>query len=610
MQLIEEIQAIKTAGKFENYINYIQFPIFKNLENNTRINFDFPLTVLVGKNGSNKSSVLTALYGAPKGKSTGEFWFSTSTDPIDENIRGRNRFFYQYTDNINSLGKEVLKQRAPREGNPDYWETAEPVKSIGMTDKKRNEPVIKDVVYIDFRGQLSAFDKYFYFGVPKKGKKQDFLRKRSPYLKRTFENEDPRVIGNGGKKIGTYALNHRIELTPEEIKEINYILGKNYNSIIIVEHQFYDRLGYSAFIKSNNNNVLKYTEANAGSGETAVIQLVHNVKNAPNYSLILLDEPEVSLHPSAQRKIQIFLLNEIKKHKHQVIISTHSPAIIKDLPKTAIKLFSTNITGFFHVEENIDYRTAFYELEEYVVDKKIIICEDIDAKNLIDRALRNMGLDKHFSVNFAHGGADTLLNHLIPMYAINNDIKNNVFFILDGDKFCNRENSRDYTVSQRENIEILKDKVKKIYSGNLPKAFPDSGLSGGRTDQECEIYLQYIDYHYNNVSYLPNNKIPEQIVLQSQYVCDRYERIINSNSPISSQNAKSILYKIKEERADNEIEETFEALSYELFNEHQSKKNNDIEQLQDILKSIYENSSVITKSLCGAVNWANTKMIT
>lgn len=101
---------------------------------------------------------------------------------------------------------------------------------------------------------------------------------------------------------------------------------------------------------------------------------------------------------------------------------------------------------------------------------------------------------------------------------------------------------------------------------------------------------------------MPNNKIPEQIVLQSQYVCDRYERIINSNSPISSQNAKSILYKIKEERADNEIEETFEALSYELFNEHQSKKNNDIEQLQDILKSIYENSSVITKSLCGAVN--------
>ena len=81
MSIIEEIQTIKAAGKFENYINFIQFPIFKNLEENTRINFDFPMTVLVGKNGSNKSSVLTALYGAPKGKSTGEFWFSTSTGP-------------------------------------------------------------------------------------------------------------------------------------------------------------------------------------------------------------------------------------------------------------------------------------------------------------------------------------------------------------------------------------------------------------------------------------------------------------------------------------------------------------------------------------------------
>ena len=39
------------------------------------------------------------------------------------------------------------------------------------------------------------------------------------------------------------------------------------------------------------------------------------VLSAPNNSLILLDEPEVSLHPSAQKKLKIFLLHKIREMK-------------------------------------------------------------------------------------------------------------------------------------------------------------------------------------------------------------------------------------------------------------------------------------------------------
>ncbi|QQR95196.1 MAG: AAA family ATPase [Bacteroidota bacterium] len=57
---------MKARNAFRNFIEYIQFPYFRNLEKNTRIIFDFPLTVFVGQNGSGKSSTLHALYGAPK----------------------------------------------------------------------------------------------------------------------------------------------------------------------------------------------------------------------------------------------------------------------------------------------------------------------------------------------------------------------------------------------------------------------------------------------------------------------------------------------------------------------------------------------------------------
>ena len=592
MSIVDEIQAIKAAGKFENYINFIQFPIFKNLEENTRINFDFPMTVLIGKNGSNKSSVLTALYGAPKGKSTGEFWFSTSTDPISETVRGdRNRYFYQYIENINSSAKEALKQRVTREGNPDCWEPSDPVKKIGMTDTKRNDPVNKNVVYIDFRGQLSAFDKYFYFGVPKKGKKQDFLREKSPYLKRVFENDAPRVKGRNGRKIGDYALEHRIELTETEINVINHILGKKYDSVILVEHSFYDRLGYSAFIRSSENNNLRYSEANAGSGETAVIQLVHKVMNAADFSLILLDEPEVSLHPSAQNKIQLFLLDQIKKHKHQVVISTHSPAIIKDLPPSAIKLFTTTNNGYFHIAENIDYRLAFFELEDYVEDKTTIICEDIDAKNLINRALAALSIQEHFIVWFPHGGADTIMKYLIPAYATNEALQKKVFIVFDGDKYCKSVDIGNFTQRNVTDVTFLEEQVKAVYSGNLIEAKPDGGRNGGREDQKCEDYLKYIKYHYDNVGYLPNGKIPEEIVLNSQYAETKYKDIILSVPGITSQNAKSLLWKIKEKRNDADINLTFEALSYELFDEESS---DDLNKLKELLENIFHNNQVRT----------------
>ena len=83
---ISSIQRMKECGCFKNYIEYIQFPFYKNLVEHSRINFDFPMTVLIGKNGGGKSSTLHALYGAPKGYTCSDFWFSTEVDPIAEGV--------------------------------------------------------------------------------------------------------------------------------------------------------------------------------------------------------------------------------------------------------------------------------------------------------------------------------------------------------------------------------------------------------------------------------------------------------------------------------------------------------------------------------------------
>lgn len=63
--LISIIKGIKSQNQFRQYIDFIRFPFYRNVEIDSQISFDFPLTVFIGQNGCDKRSCLHALYGAP-----------------------------------------------------------------------------------------------------------------------------------------------------------------------------------------------------------------------------------------------------------------------------------------------------------------------------------------------------------------------------------------------------------------------------------------------------------------------------------------------------------------------------------------------------------------
>ena len=60
---VNVIANMKRDNIFPNYIEYIQFPFFKNMQKNTKINFSYPLTVLVGRNGSGKTVLMKMILG-------------------------------------------------------------------------------------------------------------------------------------------------------------------------------------------------------------------------------------------------------------------------------------------------------------------------------------------------------------------------------------------------------------------------------------------------------------------------------------------------------------------------------------------------------------------
>ncbi|MFT5466818.1 MAG: AAA15 family ATPase/GTPase, partial [Verrucomicrobiales bacterium] len=140
-EILNRIRGQFRGGKFEPYIDFIQFPNYKNFQKDLRVDFDFPLTVVVGQNGSGKSSLLHALYGAPSGFSPGRWWFGTELDPIEIADESKSKkklsdsekaaFWYGYREK--GKPREAVKMRIRKPGNPDYWEPSRPIVSFGMT---------------------------------------------------------------------------------------------------------------------------------------------------------------------------------------------------------------------------------------------------------------------------------------------------------------------------------------------------------------------------------------------------------------------------------------------------------------------------------------------
>ncbi|TNH24781.1 AAA family ATPase, partial [Testudinibacter sp. TR-2022] len=199
----DPLESIFNSPKIEPFIRKIVFSNFKNIEKLQELTFDYPITVLVGQNGTNKTSALVALYGAVDGKVPSDYWFTTPIDKSEEN--SYQSYWYSYKDQQSGLSAEVFQHNNQKiDRNADYWETDRPKAQFGMKtveNKKINstnlsgtrwKKIKKEVVYINFRSELSAFDRCLYHSInPSNAYKtrQDFIRAKSKNLKSSIEKQ-------------------------------------------------------------------------------------------------------------------------------------------------------------------------------------------------------------------------------------------------------------------------------------------------------------------------------------------------------------------------------------------------------------------------------------
>jgi len=489
--------SLKALEYQETYIHSLRFPNYRNLQPDSELPFDFPITVLLGQNGTNKSSILHALYGSPFKQTVADFWFETKLDAIPETRDGRKQSIIHRYKKEGEL-VECIKLRAPRKGNPDYWEPAKHSQVYGLqTSGKRVKPIALKVIHLDFRGELPAFDKYFYFPDPKhlanrnrdaqkrhgkqrqQYRKQDYLRRRSRDVKKALEESGQDLKGN-------------------ELEILRYILQREYIGGKFLKHSlFHGHEGWT--ILFNTDQVDSYSDAFAGSGESAAALLVHNVLEAPSGSLILLDEPETSLHPRAQQRMLEFLADQAL-HKHlQIVMTTHSRCFAERLPQKAIRVLITESDGI-SVQTKLSANEAFHEIGTLPPGKTILV-EDERAKAIVSAVLETESSQaaKEFQVVVRHGGTSKIYRDI---QAHANSGRQDIFVVFDGDHAPEEPIPSDGELPQGK--PALDKLIKRLTKGNNAVG-PDLKFV------DVHEMTRYIQFLRRSVKYLPE-QTPEHLV--------------------------------------------------------------------------------------------------
>lgn len=337
----------KLKKKFSEKNKYSNFgPVLKGMYidgfrgiNKINIIFDFPIIVISGLNGAGKSTLgQLAICGYKKP--------STSINHKRHYVKD---FF-------------PISPADPKPISDDakltyFYETDDPKKPQEVTVSRANS------AWSGYKRQPERHCYYVGFTV---------------YIPKV-ERRDASVYGGAHLKF-TEKRNIDIDV----INKMAKIIGHKYDDVIFqgVDHKGKEsevgiatRLGYS------------YSENNMGFGEGRILYTIDQLENAPEQSLFILEEPETSLHESAQHEFAKYLLDVCNRRHHQIILSSHSSVIMNALPSESRKLITRDLQGV-----DIRDRLSSGQIRSILSAGKVraldICVEDLFAKALLTEVIR------------------------------------------------------------------------------------------------------------------------------------------------------------------------------------------------------------------------------
>jgi AAA15 family ATPase/GTPase len=303
------------------------------------------LTVLIGENGSGKTSVLEALslpLLAYKTESFSIADFNNVNDEVKIIINANSNFEYDgVIPKTKYKGKGFMFEASIRERanklylSPVLVTDRKFIRADGETKPKDGSPDLRIDVINPYKGSRFNENDYLYLDRNRLFhiRSGSFNPTRFDRLMEDFNfqyiissNKNPEDLSNLiGEKLKDKFENKFLN---EAIKKFNDITNYNINLELLSNWTPFE----NSFFAYRTNNKIQVNISSLGSGYEMFFCLVYScflAKQSGKDLIILIDEPELHMHPKLQKSLVDFLLEESKNF--QIILSTQSPLFVKNV---------------------------------------------------------------------------------------------------------------------------------------------------------------------------------------------------------------------------------------------------------------------------------------
>lgn len=173
-----------------------------------------------------------------------------------------------------------------------------------------------------------------------------------------------------------------IDIEEEYRRKLSLILGRDYQNARFAKPNV-DPDKEIGLLRLAFGEVSQFHQ---GAGESATLELFRQLQNIPQYTLLIIDEVEGSLHPKAQRRLIRFLLWLSRQKRLQIVLSTHSPYVLEELPSEARVLLLPGQNAI-NVIYGVSTEFALSAIDEPIHPELAIFVEDEAAATYLREIL-------------------------------------------------------------------------------------------------------------------------------------------------------------------------------------------------------------------------------
>lgn len=419
----------------------------RSLSKDFELDFKYPITVIAGRNGSGKSTVLALAACAYHNKKNGF------------RLKNRKKSYYTFSDFFIQTEKEI-----PLEGiqigygilHNNWRPTSKKPEGVGFGYQYRLKR--KWGRWNDYSKRINR--TVVYLGIERIVPHSE--KSKSGSYSKSFKN-----IANQGKENNVISI-------------VSRILDRNYSSLEFLS-------GSRSNLATVEYENIYYSGFNMGAGENSLFDLISLLYIIDEGSLVLIDEIELGLHEEAQSK----LIEEIKKicnsRKLQIICTSHSARIIDSVPPEG-RIFLEFQGGKTIVLPGISSNYATGKLSGSSNKVLDVLVEDDVAKSIVEAAVVPK-IRKQINI-IPIGSHSAVMRHLGARFVEREFNKKKVCVILDGDQKKSKSNHIQTFIKSIEQQNDLQIDLKNWCSQRLSflpgTTHPEEWIVSQKTPQMYE----------------------------------------------------------------------------------------------------------------------------